>query len=456
MFFRKAVSSLDEWMSSPKKALMVVGARQVGKTTLIETFCQERFSHVAKVNFANTPSAVGILLEAENLRDFETRLSLLPNVNLGGAGSVLFFDELQEYYVAREKRIQADPNFALAHVDILTLAKEIAIEREYRLILSGSMLGATLFTVNLTPTGFVDILHMYPMDFEEFLLASGVSGQLIDTLKERFGSGNPLDKGVNDAIAAKYREYLVVGGMPEAVSAYFGGGGLAAVRKAHQGIDAWYRADIAKYARVEDRLVISEMYDRLPSEIASKNRKFVKSHLETPDFKNLDLKDRYLWLSAAGIALPVHNVTNPAFPLKLSEDSKLVKLFASDVGLLSSALLDDEGKRSIMLQTTKADLGAIYENAVAQELFAHGRKCYYHSLKKEGEIDFMIEKGGCVIPIEVKSGKGGEAQVYSHPSLNKLLSRHSEIDEAYVFGDTNLFSEGDRIKNRPLYMAGLL
>lgn len=455
MFYRKTIEALTRWKDTKEKSLLVYGARQVGKTTLIRDFCERSFPSFAEINFASNARALELLLETRDLDDFLLKLSLLvPNDFLHGG--VLFLDEIQEYYRARRKRIDIKPDFATKYVDVLTLAKPIAEQGAFRLILSGSMLGVSLFDVNLNPTGYVQNLTMYPMDFEEYLLAMGVDQGLITRLSNAFHQNEEVDPSLNENMLSLFREYMLVGGMPEAVKTYKEKKSFSALRLVHESILDWYRKDIVKYAPLDSRLIIAEMFELLPSEIAAKNRKFVKSHLDVKNFKNLDLKDRYLWLSSAGIAIPIHNVTNPAFPLRLSQDSKLVKLFASDVGLLSSCLFDDEAKALLLQNEAKADFGAVYENVVAEELLTHGHRPYYHSLKKEGEVDFILEKGLDVLPIEVKSGKGGERFTYPHPSLNRLLESHPEIEMAYVFGNTNVFSESPRIKNYPLYMIDFL
>ena len=217
-------------------------------------------------------------------------------------------------------------------------------------------------------------------------------------------------------------------------------------------VNNWYKEDIIKYASKEDRLIILEMYNLLSSEISMQNRKFIKSHLDVPNFKNVDLRDRFLWLKSAGIALPTYNVSNPVFPLKISEDSKLVKLFMGDVGLLSYQLFDRDAKTKLVIDGSLFDLGALYENAVAELLTAHGYDTYFHSTKKHGEIDFIIENNTKIYPIEIKSGKMGRFNRYFHPALDNVLSVHKEIEEAWLFGINNIQKENNTIIMFPIYM----
>ena len=366
----------------------------------------------------------------------------------------MFLDEIQYYYEIRESRIAKDPSFKERYIDIITLSKEICNRGQFRLILSGSMLGVSLFNINHNPTGYLKEITMYPMDFEEFLLANNISESIIDEIKESFISKKVVPESLNNLLLKKYNEYLFIGGYPLAVQGYVEDKDLYLTSSALDNIDNWYSQDIIKYASKEDRLIILEMYNIMPSEISKKNKKFVKSHLDVPNFKNLDLDDRYLWLKNAGIAIPTYNISNPIYPLELSKDYKIVKLFMSDVGLLTHKLFDKEEKKKMLVDSSDIDLGSIAENAVAELLTAHGYKSYFQSNKKRGEVDFIIEKNMNMIPIEIKSSKPNiNTGLYEHNALNNLLSAHEEIKESWVFGLNNVKQENDRIWMFPIYMT---
>ena len=452
MLFRKRINDLIHWRDNENGALLIDGARQVGKTYLIKEFIKS-FDKAIDIDFTKNAQALSLLLEVRDYDDFVNRLSILSPVKLVGGNAVLFLDEIQYYYEVRAKRIEANPQFEEKYIDILTLAKDIVAKGDFRLILSGSLLGTTLFRVNLNPMGSLRKIRMYPMDFEEFLLAHKVAPALIEEARNCFLQKRVVSESLNDFFLEKFKEYLFVGGFPKAVEGYLLDPTLDKTSIALGEIDDWYRGDILKYAAVEDRLVILNMYEILPSEITMKNKKFVKSHLDVPNFKNIDLKDRFLWLKTAGIAIPTYNVTNAKYPLKISEDSKIVKLFLGDTGLLTHLLFDREAKRKLMLDSKGTDLGAVFENAVAELLVAHGYPPYFQSTKKRGEVDFIIEKNMSVIPIEIKSFALNKPEAnYSHPALDHLLEDHSEIKEAWVFGMHNVRWESERVCQFPIYM----
>ena len=457
MLYRKKVVDLENWKKNENTALVVDGARQVGKTKLIEEFIK-RFRHHVEIDFAKDATALGLLLETKNFDDFISKLSLISQTPLEDTNDVLFLDEIQYYYEIRNKRIEADPKFAEQYVDIITLSKDIVERGKFRLIMSGSLLGVAIMNINLNPTGYLSKMTMYPLDFEEFLLANKVPQPIIDGAKEAFHQRQQMPETIHNLFLDKFREYVIVGGFPASVSGYIDDKTLEKTDAALANIDNWYRSDIIKYAKKEDRIVILEMYDLLPSEVTAKNHKFVKSHLDgIPNFKNLDLRDRFLWLKGAGIAIPTYNVSNPKYPLKISQDYKVVKLFMGDVGLLSNVVFDREAKRELLIANKGYDLGAFYENAVAQLLLSHGYEPRFHSTVKRGEIDFIIEKNMSVIPIEIKSIRPEKATgFHHHPALNHLLQDHQEIKESWVFGINNVEKESDRIQMFPIYMIDFL
>lgn len=452
MLYRKALPELIKWKEKENTCLLVKGARQVGKTKLIEEFIKG-FRSYLEIDFTKNLEALSLLLEVRNYDDFINRLTLISGNKVLGKGDILFLDEIQYYYEIREDRIKADPEFRERYIDIITLSKDIAERGSFRMILSGSMLGVSVFNVNHNPTGYLKELTMYPMDFEEFALANGINQGLIDEAKEAFEKRVMVAESLNQLLLRRFNEYVFVGGYPAAVQGYVDDPSLDMTSSALGIIDDWYKADIIKYASREDRLVILEMYNLLPSEITMKNRKFVKSHLDVPNFKNIDLKDRFLWLKSSGIAIPTYNVSNPIYPLAISKDSKIVKLFMGDVGLLTHKLFDKEAKRRLIVDKTGFDLGAAYENAAAELLYGHGHDTYFHSNKKRGEIDFMIERNMEAIPIEIKSySPDKKSGRFNHAALDNLLEAHQEIKQAWVFGINNFKQESSKVSNFPIYM----
>ena len=453
MLYRKKIEDFKKWKENNSTALLVGGARQVGKTKLIEEFIKNEFNNYIEIDFTKNPTALGYLLEVKNYDEFVSRLSLLSNAKLSSENDVLFLDEIQYYYEIREKRIEEDPTFAYNYIDIITLSKEIINRHGFRLIMSGSMLGISLFNINLNPTGYMSIMTMYPLDFEEFLIANKIDENIIEELKNCFFNKTPVSDTLNEMMIKKYEEYILLGGMPKAVDAYLNDKNFINADLAIQEIDDWYRKDILKYTHKSDRLIILEMYDLLSSEISMKNKRFMKSHMDVSNFKNLNLDDRFLWLKNAGIAIPTYNITNPKYPLLISKDHKIVKLFFNDVGLLTHSLFDSSEKMRLLINRDNVDFGAIFENAVAETLLTHGYNPFFYSNKKRGEVDFIIEKNMAIIPIEIKSYQlKKNVKSYSHPALNNLLKAHEEIKESWVFGLTNVYQESDRIYQFPIYM----
>ena len=456
MLYRKNIIDFISWKEKESSALLVKGARQVGKTSLVEEFIKTSFNNYIEIDFTKNMEALNYLLEIKNYDDFISRLSLISNVELNNKEDVIFFDEIQYYYEIRNNRIERDPTFQTKYIDILTLAKEIVNKGKFRVIFSGSLLGTTIFNINLNPTGFLKTITMYPMDFEEFILGCGINSSIIDELKTSFITKQPLSESINNLLLQKFKEYVFIGGMPKAVDGYIKDKSLNLTSMALDSIINGYKDDIIKYTRKKDRLIILEMFNLLPSEISMKNKKFIKSHLDVPNFKNIDLKDRFLWLKNAGISIPIYNVNNPKYPLKISIDNKIIKLFSNDVGLLSHQLFSIEAIQKALVNSRDIDLGSLYENAVGQILLSHNHTPYFCSTKKGGEIDFLIEKDMNIIPIEVKSGNPNKHELYSHLALDNLLEKHKEIKESYVFGISNIKQENEKIMMYPIYMSNFI
>ena len=456
MLYRKNIIDFISWKEKEASALLVKGARQVGKTSLVEEFIRTSFNNYIEIDFTKNMEALNYLLEIKNYEDFISRLSLISNIELNNKEDVIFFDEIQYYYEIRNNRIERDPSFKTKYIDILTLAKEIVNKGKFRVIFSGSLLGTTVFNINLNPTGFLKTITMYPMDFEEFILGCGINSSIIDELKTSFNTKQPLSESINNLLLQKFKEYVFIGGMPKAVDGYIKDKSLNLTSMALDSIINGYKDDIIKYTRKEDRLIILEMFNLLPSEISMKNKKFIKSHLDVPNFKNIDLKDRFLWLKNAGISIPIYNVNNPKYPLKISIDNKIIKLFSNDVGLLSHQLFSIEAIQKALVNSRDIDLGSLYENAVGQILLSHNHTPYFCSTKKGGEIDFLIEKDMNIIPIEVKSGNPNKHELYSHLALDNLLEKHKEIKESYVFGISNIKQENEKIMMYPIYMSNFI
>jgi len=299
------------------------------------------------------------------------------------------------------------------------------------------------------PVGYMTIMEMYPMDFFEFCKANKVSSRVLDQLKKCFESRTPIDPVIHQKMLELFQLYLIVGGMPAAVETYLKTNNLNRVIAIQKGIINAYKYDIAKYDP-ENKLYLRDIFELIPSELNNKNKRFILKNLNE-NFKFSRYEHSFIWLKDAGVALPTYCAREPMLPLLLSRSTNLFKLFALDVGLLA-AMYADGLQLKILRKELDLNFGAIYENAIAQELKARGFDLYYFQSKKQGELDFLIEYQGKVLPIEVKSGKS----YTRHHALNNVMNSETyEIEDAIVFCNENIYSE-NKIFYCPVYLAGCL
>ncbi len=437
MLKRKFEEKLDIWLKS-NKVLLVDGARQVGKTYLIESFLSKNFKNYIYLNLALNLDAVNAFKQAKNVKDFMLVISAFSDKPLVENETAIFIDEIQ---MAKD-------------VDFFTIAKGLVIETKYRFVFSGSLLGVTEFNIALEPTGYMYEETMYPMDFEEFLWANNVQKEVLDVIKESFTERKEVPDFIHDKIMSLFYKYLMVGGMPEAVDTYIKTNDLFSTHEVHKRIEMFYKKDVTKYSKESSRPYILKVYDLVPSELSSKNKRFVLNKVD----KNYTLskcENDFLWLKDAGVAIPVYNANEPKIPLLLSKKTRLLKLFLNDVGLLCYRLLDTGIQNKILAKEKDINFGAIFENVVAEELNSHGfihNKLFYFSSKKQGEVDFLITYKGNILPIEIKSGKDYKR----HVALDNLLSNKDyDIKEGYIFGDFN-YSIEDKKVYFPIYMISFI
>ena len=427
MLNRKIDKYLIEYYKKSDNALLITGARQVGKTYSIREF-GKGFKSFIEINFIENPDAVGLFKDAKGSTDILMRLSTITNVPMIKGDTLIFFDEVQEC------------------PDIVTAIKFLVDEGSYRYILSGSLLGVELKDIRSVPVGYMGVKEMFPLDFEEFITCVGINENVIATVKEAWTKRRPVDDFIHNKMMELFRLYLIVGGMPAAVSKYLESNNLQEVLAVQQEIIQLYKKDIAKYDP-DNKLYIEEIFNLIPPELNAKNKRFILKRLNE-NAKYARYENSFLWLKNAGVAIPVYNVEEPKVPLLLARSRNLLKLFLNDIGLLAAQYAD-----GIQVRIIKGDkdinFGSIYENAVAQELVAHGFEPYFYNSKKRGEIDFVIENDGKVLPIEVKSGKG---YVYHRALSNIMDCEEYDLPEALVLNNDNLTVEG-RITYVPVYMV---
>ena len=460
MLKRKIDNYLTQWKNNRKNALIVYGARQIGKSYSIRKFIRnkENFDKYIEINFAERTNLIDTFATIEDSNQLLVRLSAIEGQKMVPYKTIIFFDEIQLIYT-RRKELKENGTLSPKTQDILTAMKALVEDGRYRFILSGSLLGILINDVVLNPTGYVDEYKMYPLDFEEFLWAKNVGQESIEYVKNCFINKEVVDEEINSLFHAYFKEYVLLGGMPEAVKIFKETLNLHLVDVAQQNIIKYYNKDITTYISDEGkRLRVREIFKAIPSELNSRNKRYMSTHVVDINYlKRNSLDDEFLWLTNAGVAIPTYNVTEAILPLHLASERKTMKLFMSDIGLLDSQLLSTGIRQKIIDNEKVINYGAPYENVVAQELVAHGfdEELFYYNSKKHGEVDFIVEYNNDVLPIEIKSGKADDSKLYNHSALNNLIDIY-KMNESYVFGDGNFIKENENIYQFPIYMIDFL
>lgn len=435
MIKRKKENEMQNYLLNNKRALLVTGARQVGKTFTIRKVGKACFEHFVEVNFVERPEALKLFEEAEGTQDLLLRLSAFTNRKLVPGKTLIFFDEVQECK------------------EMVTAVKFLVEEGSYKYVMSGSLLGVELNDLRSVPVGYLDEMEMYPLDLEEFANALGISDDVIAHLRDCFEQRKPVDAFIHGRMLDLVRHYLLIGGMPAVVQKYLDTNNLKSVLEQQRGIIRTYKRDITKYD-AGHKLQIEEIYDLIPAELNAKNKRFTLKELgEKARFARYE--GGLLWLNDAGVAIPTYNVEEPKVPLLLNKQRNLFKLFLNDVGLLA-AMYGDNIQLRLLSGDNYINYGAVYENFVAQELnahgFANGHGLYYFNSKKQGELDFVIEYNGAVLPIEVKSGKNYER----HRALSNVVKNEQyAVNQAFVFCQDNV-SVREKAVYLPIYMLMFL
>lgn len=429
MLKRKAYERLLRWKNAEnRKALCVLGARQIGKTTLIREFAKEHYEHFVEINFIEEPRAKEIFMGNQDADSIITNLTAYKMQPMEPGKTLVLFDEIQEY------------------PDVRTAMKFLVEDGRFDYIESGSLLGVKFKDITSYPVGFEETYRMYPMDLEEFLWANGVQESTIDHLRECYESRTPVSLSIHNTLNKLFYSYIVIGGMPEAVQIYVDTHDVAKVIHFQQEILKQYRLDISQYANESDKLKIQAIYDSLPSQLNDKNRRFFVNSVD----KNARIEryeNSFKWLADAGVALPCYNVSVPQAPLKLNEKHSLFKLFMNDVGLLCAACMENI-QFDILNGDLDINLGSILENVMAQQLKANGFSLRYFDSKKYGELDFVIQNGLKTRLVEIKSG----SDYKKHKALDNVRAVSEwTFESSTVFCKGNIESENG-IDYLPWYM----
>ncbi|MBR0417721.1 MAG: ATP-binding protein [Erysipelotrichaceae bacterium] len=429
MLKRKAEERIRDWIEGSKKALLVSGARQVGKTYSIRKCLTEVGCNYLEINLIEQPELIPVFERSMSVDDLRVNLSAATGYSFAKGESILFIDEIQEVK------------------DIVTRIKFWVDEGSFRYILSGSLLGIELKGLRSAPVGYLEEIKMYPLDFEEFLIASSVNEDVLEHLRRCFEESKPVGELIHDKIMKHFHRYLVVGGMPDAVREYVESGDISKVTIIQQNIRELYKLDFTKYEAEDKKLMIISVYETMPSQLLKQNRRFNYADIKK-GLRFEKLESSFLWLTSAGVVIPTYNATEPRASLSQNQKSSLLKLYSSDVGLLTASY-GNALRTKILVADDKVNLGGIYENAVAQELNTHGFQSWFYNSHKNGELDFVIEEDNEVVPIEVKSGK----DYYVHSAIPKAINNPEyEINKAYVFTNYDVETDG-KIVYLPVYMA---
>lgn len=438
MLKRKIDTVIDAWRTSKtNQGLLITGARQVGKTSSIEAYGAEHYAAIVKIDFVEQPRAVEIISAAQDPDDLMLRITSLATDPIVPGDTLLFFDEVQHCS------------------DAITWMRYLAADDRFDVIYSGSMLGIEAYDFRSLPVGTIDIVEMFPLDFEEFCWSQGIDGYLWDTITDCFAARKPVPDFLHERFLDLWKRYVLVGGMPQAVQTFVDTHDTQLMRLRQRGILDAYRADITRYVSDEIRSrQIKTIFDAVPAQLNKENRRFVIRGVTDGGRFSKKIESDFDWLADAGVVIPVYRSTEPVFPLGFSREVNQFKLYLSDVGLLFSTFPAVDVER-LLEMSEKMNLGSVYENAVAQELRAHGHESiYYFNKRGVGEVDFLVEedRSPLVMPIEVKSGRNS----HRHAALDALMGvKNYKLEGAIVLHPGNL-EENGAITYLPIYFAAFL
>lgn len=446
MFKRKIYEELIKWkrISNGSTALLIDGARRVGKSYIAEEFAKNEYKSYILVDFGNVPNDVLHLFaqESSDLDLFFAKLSAFYGIKLFKRDSLIVFDEVQQFPRARQ------------------LIKYLVADGRYDYLETGSLIRLKKNVQDIIIPSEEEHIEMFPMDFEEFLWAKGDT-VTIPLIKACFESKKPLGQALHRKIMNDFRQYVLVGGMPQSVAAYLNGKDFEASDMAKRRILKLYHDDVSKFAEgYEDK--VFALFDGIPTQLSKKEKKYKLSSLgKKARFRSYE--DSFVWLNESMIVNTCFNATDPNVGLVLSADHPTQKCYMADTGLLVTQTFMDKAftenglYRAILFDKLSINEGMIMENVVAQMLRTNGHKLYFYSRtdatnrKNDMEIDFLITEGNKICPIEVKSNN-----YVSHSSLNKFRDKFSsKIGNSYILYSKDVIVK-DGIIHLPIYMAMFL
>lgn len=433
MLYRKMEALIEAHLTSDsQKILLIDGARQVGKTYLIRYVGQKLFENFIEINLVEDSLGDRLFAETRTVEDLYLQISMLAGERMKQKeNTLIFLDEIQAY-----------PH-------LLTLLKFLSQDGKFTFIASGSLLGVTLSQTTSIPMGSIRKVRMFPLDFEEFLYANGMSRMAVSAMRKKFEKREALDEATHNKMMDFFRKYLLVGGLPDAVNSYLSDHNIQLVREIQREIHDYYAADASKYDE-EKKLKIRRIYDLIPSNMENKKKRVVAKRIEEKKGKRFgDYQDEFDYLVSAGIALNVRAISTPVFPLLESSGKNLLKLYLNDVGILTG-LLYGNNIRAVLSDQTSVNLGSVYESVVASELIAHGYQLFYYDNRTKGEVDYLIDdyESLSAVPIEVKSGKDYTV----HSALNTFVQNEDyPIKKAFVVSNERKVTTQGKVTYLPIY-----
>lgn len=428
---------IENFKDKNAKILIIDGARQIGKSFIVRETASRLFPNYIEIDLKSDYEGDRLFQGIKSTKSFYLLLGSIFGQKLGSMeDTIIFLDEIQYY------------------PELITLLKDLKKESRYRYVASGSLLGVTLKHVFI-PMGSIQEVRMYPMDFEEFLWANGVNEETIGYLKMCFEKKEGVDEPVHKRILSLFKDYLIAGGLPDAVTEYVLNRNVYRAREVQAQTFAYYRDDCSKYD-LEHKLKISKVYGLLMSNMENKVKRIVYNKIEGKTNSNLEkYEEEFDYLVASGVANQARAVANPRFPLNESISKNLIKLYYNDVGILTS-LLYRTNIQAILDVDQGVNLGSVYETVAAMELSAHGYELFYFDSKKVGEVDFLVNDYNSlsVLPVEIKSGNDQN----NFRAIPKLVDQKGnyKMPQGYVFGNRNLLETKNQLTIFPIYLIMFL
>lgn len=432
---RKIDKYLTDWKNRPdRKPLIIKGARQIGKTRSVEWFASQNYASVIEINFIEQKKYRDIFNDGFEVNAILKNISLLnPELKFIPGDTIFFFDELQ-----------ACPNCA-------TSLKFFKLDGRFDVICSGSLMGISYNEIESNSVGYKEDYEMHSMDFEEFLWAKGYNDDFTADLFSHMLDVRPLSELQMDTLMSLFRDYVIIGGMPEVVSTYVRNKNFSGTLDIQRQLLKDYEEDITKYVEGLDKAKVKAVYNHISTFLAKENKRFQITKIAR-NARNRDYMGCVEWLADAGVVNVCYCLNQPELPLKGNYDPKMYKIYFKDTGLLIASL-DEEAQEDLRANKNLGTYkGAIYENIVGDMLVKQGyRLFYYHSDKPALEMDFFIRSADSLIPVEVKANDGATA------SLNRLLNddKYNDVKYGIKLGYRNIGFNG-KFYTFPYFLTFLL